>query len=100
MFRRLSEPTDKVRITIDGRPFDAAADETVAGALLRAGLTMFRRTPKSGCPRGPFCGMGVCFDCLVTIDGQGNRQACLTQVRDQMMVETGARARRLSDASE
>ena len=54
-----------VAITIDGAPFDARAGDTVAAALLAAGRRAFRTTPVSGAPRGPFCMMGACFDCLV-----------------------------------
>ena len=56
-------------------------------ALLAAGFDHCRTTPISGAPRAPYCMMGVCFDCLVTIDGIGNRQACLTRVRQGMRVE-------------
>ena len=62
--------------------------ETVAAALLASGHQVLRRTARRGEPRGVFCGMGVCFDCLVQIDGRSNRQACLTTVKDGMQVET------------
>jgi sarcosine oxidase subunit alpha len=55
--------------------------------MLAAGLSRCRTTPVSGAPRAPYCMMGVCFDCLVTIDGVGNRQGCLVRVRDGMQVE-------------
>ena len=54
---------------------------TLAAALLAAGVSTFRRTPASGAPRGPFCMMGACHDCLVLIDGE-RVQACMTEVRD------------------
>jgi sarcosine oxidase subunit alpha len=56
--------------------------------MLVAGLGRFRTTPVSDSPRAPYCLMGVCFDCLVTIDGVGSRQACLVPVRAGMAVET------------
>jgi predicted molibdopterin-dependent oxidoreductase YjgC len=91
MFRRLPDVADTdVTITLDGRPVRARADDTVAAALLAAGIASCRTTPVSGAPRGPYCMMGVCFDCLVVIDGVGNRQACLTRVRDGMAVEVQA----------
>jgi predicted molibdopterin-dependent oxidoreductase YjgC len=95
MFRRLPNlagPT--VGIKVDGRSVSARADETVASALLAAGVKACRTTAVSQTPRGPYCMMGVCFDCLVTVDGVGNRQGCLTVVQDGMVVETqrGARA--------
>ncbi len=56
--------------------------------MLVAGIGRFRTTPVSGAARAPYCMMGVCFDCLVTIDGVGSRQACLVPVREGMAVET------------
>lgn len=87
MFRRLHDGAQVVRLTIDGRPAEARAGDTVAAALLAAGLGHCRTTPVSGTPRAPYCMMGVCFDCLVTIDGVGNRQGCLVPVADGMVVE-------------
>ena len=73
-------------IEFQGRALQARAGETVAAALLAAGETVFRETPVTGSPRGPHCMMGVCFDCLVEIDGEPNQQACMTVVRDGMRV--------------
>jgi len=95
MFRRLPEAAgDTIAFTINGARFEARAGDTVAAALLAVGITSCRTTPVSGAPRAPYCLMGVCFECLVTIDGVGNRQACLIPVADGMRVETqqGARA--------
>ena len=95
MFRRLPEAAgDTVAFTLNGARATARAGDTVAAALLAAGVSYFRTTPVSGAKRAPYCMMGVCFECLVTIDGIGNRQACLIPVRDGMRVETqqGARA--------
>ena len=77
-----------LRFTFDGRDLEAFEGETVAAALLAEGYRTLRRTSGRGAPRGLFCGMGVCFDCLVQIDGRPNRQACLTRLRDGMRVET------------
>jgi predicted molibdopterin-dependent oxidoreductase YjgC len=89
MFRRLVEPErGSVRIVVDGRPIAASPGDSVAAALLAAGVLACRTTPVSGAPRAPYCMMGVCFDCLLTIDGVGSRQACLTRVRDGMAIET------------
>ncbi len=88
MFRRLVElAAPIVALTVDGRSITARADDTVAAALLAAGIVACRTTAVSGAPRAAYCQMGVCFDCLVTIDGVGNRQACLERVRDGMTVE-------------
>jgi predicted molibdopterin-dependent oxidoreductase YjgC len=75
-------------LSVDGRPIEAHEGDTVAAALLAVGIIAFRTTPVSGSPRGPLCMMGVCFECLVTIDGTGSRQACMTPVRAGMVVET------------
>ncbi|WP_434620677.1 (2Fe-2S)-binding protein [Azospirillum sp. B2RO_4] len=91
MFRRLPEietASPTVSFTIDGRPASARAGDSVAAALLANGVTACRNTPVSGAARGPYCMMGVCFDCLVTIDGTGNRQGCQIRVAAGMAVET------------
>lgn len=88
MFKRLAEAGAPVALTVDGRTVKARGGDTVAAALLAAGIGHCRTTPVTGAPRAPYCLMGVCFDCLVTIDGVGSRQACLVPVRDGMTVET------------
>ena len=91
MFRRRTDGgRHAVGILVDGVRVEARAGDSVAAAMLAAGHVTCRRTPVSGSPRAPYCLMGVCFDCLVTIDGIGNRQGCMTQVRDGMQVETGS----------
>jgi predicted molibdopterin-dependent oxidoreductase YjgC len=77
-----------VTIVVNGEPLEAYAGETVAAALLASGRRAFRHTDKSGAPRGVFCGMGVCYDCLVTVDGVPNVRACVTQICDGMVVRT------------
>jgi NADH dehydrogenase/NADH:ubiquinone oxidoreductase subunit G len=88
MFRRLHDANPSVTIHVDGRPISARAGDSVAAALLAAGQDHCRTTPVSGAPRAPYCLMGVCFDCLVTVDGVGNRQGCLVPVREGMQIET------------
>ena len=89
MFSRLPDSdSNAVRVTIDGRAHEARSGDTVAAAMLAAGLDHCRTTPVSGAPRAPYCMMGVCFDCLVTIDEVGNRQGCLVRVREGMRIET------------
>lgn len=88
MFRRLHDDGAMVRITVDGRGVEAREGDSVAGAMLVAGYTSCRTTPVSGAPRAPFCMMGACFDCLVTIDGVGNRQGCMIAVREGMAIAT------------
>ncbi len=78
-----------VAVTVDGQAVEAYPGETVATVLLALGRQAFRHTDRLHSPRGLFCGMGVCFDCLVTIDGQPNVRACMTAVQAGMVVETG-----------
>ena len=77
----------EVTVTLDGRPTVAYLGETVAAVLFAEGSAR-TRTTVGGAPRGVFCGMGVCFDCLVVIDGVGNRQGCLVPLREGMRIET------------
>jgi predicted molibdopterin-dependent oxidoreductase YjgC len=77
-----------IRLDVDGRPLEAFPGETVATALLAHRRRAFRRT-RRGELRGPFCNMGVCFECLVTVDGVANVRACVTPVAEGMVVETG-----------
>jgi len=76
-----------VTLTIDGRSVQARDGDTIAAVMLAAGFPHCRTTPVSGAPRAPYCMMGVCFDCLVVVDGVGNRQGCLVRVREGMTVE-------------
>jgi len=101
MFKRLPDTqsgSGSVQVTIDGRPFAARAGDSVAATLLAAGVKSCRSTPVSGAERGPFCLMGVCFECLVTIDGHPNLQSCLVPVRTGMRIERQAGARIAVDA--
>ncbi|MFT4118122.1 (2Fe-2S)-binding protein [Bradyrhizobium sp.] len=88
MFKRSEQ--DKrapVQIFVDGIAVTARQGDTVSAALLASGGDVRRATAVSGAPRLPYCMMGVCFDCLVTIDGVGNRQGCLVPVAEGMQVE-------------
>jgi len=89
MFRRLPDIAgDKVAFTLDGKPLEVRAGDSVAAALLANGIAACRTTPVSGAPRAPYCMMGVCFECLITIDGVGNRQGCMALVQPGMALET------------
>jgi predicted molibdopterin-dependent oxidoreductase YjgC len=79
----------EVVLTLDGRPVTAYEGESVAALLLAEGITATRVT-SGGEPRGVYCGMGVCFDCLVVVDGVPNTRACVTWVREGMTVERQA----------
>lgn len=101
MFNRLPDaraPT--VAFTLNGVAAAARAGDTVAAALLANGLVITRRSPVSDESRGPYCMMGACFECLVTIDGIGNRQGCLVTIAEGMTVETGAGRRKLVAAAQ
>lgn len=78
----------QIQIIVDGRPVEAFEGETVAAALLAAGIQQFRLTRNHKKPRGVFCGMGICYECLVRVNGVDNVRACVTQVIDGMKVET------------
>ena len=98
MFRRLPDAAGKtIAFTINGARAQALAGDTVAAALLAGRIAYCRTTPVSGAKRAPYCMMGVCFECLVTIDGIGNRQACLIPVRAGMRVETQSGARAIAE---
>lgn len=95
MFRRLDAPAGELRFNYEGREIVARPGDSVAAALLAAGETVLRATPISQAPRAPYCMMGVCFECLMEIDGVGNRQACLTPVAEGMQVRRQHGAREL-----
>jgi sarcosine oxidase subunit alpha len=76
----------QINIRINGKRCPAHEGETVHASLLAAGFRTLRYTPKTHRPRGFFCGMGVCYDCLVTINGVPNRRACMTRVADGMEI--------------
>jgi hypothetical protein len=79
---------ESVTIIVDGRPLEARLGESVAAALLRSGGRTLRRT-RGGEPRGLFCGIGLCYDCLVTVDGLPGQRACMVEARAGQRVETG-----------
>ena len=88
MFRRSDQDNrPPVQIFVDGVAVAAREGDMVSAALFASGLDMRRATAVSGAARLPYCMMGVCFDCLVIIDGVGNRQGCLVPVAEGMQVE-------------
>jgi aerobic-type carbon monoxide dehydrogenase small subunit (CoxS/CutS family) len=74
-------------IQVNGNPVTAYPGETIAAVLLANGWRIFRHTPLFGEGRGPFCGMGLCFDCMVTLNGQPNVRACVTFAQPGDQVE-------------
>lgn len=101
MFRTMLLPASderrEVQIFVDGRRISVRDGETLAAALLKADVVPFRRTPVSHQPRAPLCLMGVCFDCLVEVDGAQNVQSCMIQVHAGMQVRLPDGARRAGD---
>ena len=99
MFRRLPDrngsgaSTDQIMFTYEGRQLAARPGDSVMAALLANGIKTCRSTPVSGALRGPYCMMGICFECLVVVDGVGNRQGCLIPVSQGMTIaqQHGAR---------
>ncbi|HEU5157937.1 MAG TPA: (2Fe-2S)-binding protein [Streptosporangiaceae bacterium] len=76
-------------ITFDGRPIPVAAGQTVGAALIAAGIRSWRRTRVADRPRGLFCGIGVCFDCLVTVNDRPGLRACLVEARPGDVIRSG-----------
>ncbi len=79
-----------VTVNVEGKAISVPAGESAAGAALAAGLTHTRVSPVTGEPRAPYCMMGVCFECLMVIDGVPSRQACMIPVREGMRIDRQA----------
>ena len=77
-----------VHLTLDGRELEAREGEPIVAALLANGVRVCRTSAQSGEPRGPFCAVGRCPDCMMTVDGALNVRTCMTPVRDGMRIET------------
>jgi len=77
-----------IEFTFDGEKIDAITGQSVAAALLAANQRTLRKTRFDNNDRGVFCGIGVCFDCLVVIDGITNQRACLIEAKPGMKVQT------------
>lgn len=78
----------KITLIVDGKPVEAFEGEPIATALMAAGRRVFRYTGKLKEPRGVFCALGRCTDCVMIVDGQPNVRTCVTPARDGMVVET------------
>ncbi|MGV9365850.1 (2Fe-2S)-binding protein [Amycolatopsis sp. NPDC003731] len=83
----MSEP---IEITVDGEAVTGRAGQTVAGVLLAAGRLSWRTT-RFGAPRGVFCGIGACFDCLLTVNGVADVRACRRRAADGDEIRTQSR---------
>lgn len=78
-----------ILMEIDGKSVTAFEGETVASVLMAEGMRSFRLSSKNAEPRGMFCGIGICQECRVTVNGVANVRACMTSVAQGMVVETG-----------
>jgi D-hydroxyproline dehydrogenase subunit gamma len=78
---------ETITLTVNGRPVTLAEGSMVSAAVMRAGVTVFRRSV-SGELRAPLCGMGICFECRVTIDGQAHCRSCQVTCENGMDVRT------------
>ena len=76
-----------MKIDVNGKPLDAPEDVMVSAALSRAGVTEFRRSV-TGEPRGPLCGMGICFECRAEVDGVPHRRTCQLACQPGMQIRT------------
>ena len=88
LFSCLIKDSPQCPIVVNGVEHQVPAQLSVAAALLYLGNLAIRKHPVSGAARAPFCHMGVCFECLVSIDGQHKRRACLHQVAPHMCIDT------------
>jgi predicted molibdopterin-dependent oxidoreductase YjgC len=77
-----------VTIVVDGEPVQARKGEVIAAALIATGKSYFRKTIKVHEPRGIYCGIGRCTDCVMTVNGVPNVRTCVTEVEDGMVIET------------
>jgi hypothetical protein len=87
---RREAPRRPIAITVDGETVAGLAGQTVAGVLLASGRISWRTT-RSGAPRGVFCGIGACFDCLLTVNGVADVRACRRRAGDGDDIRTQSR---------
>ncbi|QTX05544.1 (2Fe-2S)-binding protein [Agromyces archimandritae] len=80
--------TRPIAITVDGETVAGVAGQTIGGILLAAGRGSWRTTSAGGRPRGVFCGIGVCFDCIVTVNGLRDVRACRRRAAEGDVVQT------------
>jgi len=79
---------EKVKLLVDGKEIPAYKGETILAALMAAGYKKLKRSPLKKEPRGALCGMGVCFECMVTVNGIPNIRSCMTEVENNMEIGT------------
>ena len=79
---------EKIRFYLDGKEMYGYEGDTIAASLMAAGVTTHRHTRKKGTPRGIFCAIGRCTDCVMVVDGQINVRTCITPLKEGMQVQT------------
>ncbi|GAA0320635.1 (2Fe-2S)-binding protein [Actinoallomurus spadix] len=79
------------QIVFEGRPVPFHPGQSIGAALTAAGIRSWRTTRSGGRPRGLYCGIGVCFDCLITVNGRPSLRACMVEAREGDVVEGGGR---------
>jgi aerobic-type carbon monoxide dehydrogenase small subunit (CoxS/CutS family) len=85
----MSTPAKReVRFTFNGEPFKGVEGQSISAALMATGVREFRKTRFDGEPRLIFCGIGICFDCVVVVDGVANQRACLVEINDGAKIES------------
>jgi len=82
------EAVEMVEITVNGKPYQAEKGDMIAAALLRNNIRINRYTTKEHKPRGIFCGIGQCTDCVMVVNGRKNVRTCITRVEPDMTIET------------
>ncbi len=96
MFRlRPESGAATIAVKVEGTIVHVPAGASAAAAVLAAGFCSIRETPVTGAARGPYCMMGVCYECLAEIDGVPNRQSCMIEVRPGMQIRRQIRAPRI-----
>jgi aerobic-type carbon monoxide dehydrogenase small subunit (CoxS/CutS family) len=80
--------TEKVTFSFNGRDFQSESGQTIAAALIAADQRELRSTRFGSEPRSIFCGIGICYDCVVVVDGIANQRSCLVEVKSGMRVES------------
>jgi predicted molibdopterin-dependent oxidoreductase YjgC len=78
----------KVHITVNGKRIEAYEGEPIAATLIASGVKVFRKTPKLRRPRGMFCAIGRCTDCIMNVNGVPSIRTCVTPVEDGMIIES------------
>lgn len=82
------DPIRKVTLFLNGKEMQAFEGEPIAAALMANGIRVFRKTRKRGEPRGVFCAIGRCTDCIMTVDGVPNVRTCMVLVKEGMQIKS------------